>query len=190
MQACDSEISKLALAQKDCAAFALKFNESCFLQLFLVQVECFQKYLDIFVCDAQNPGESSFQHNFDSIYHQSCHLGGLKTVQNKNAGKTSCGRRFRANYRVSNTCVQMPDSGLFRAFRLVFWVVSRPTRPLRNPRTEQNCLRPRKRHSMLQTVFYLALEIFLFRSVMKLLGFSRIDAPDEVFVETPRIEHP
>ena len=88
-------------------------------------------------------------------------------------------------FRVSNTCVQMPDSGLFRAFRLVFWVVSHPTRPLRNPRTEQNCLRPRKRHSVLQTVFYLALENFLFRSVMKLLGFSRIDAPDEVFVETP-----
>ena len=84
----------------------------------------------------------------------------------------------------------MPDSGLFRAFRLVFWVVSHPTRPLRNPRTEQNCLRPRKRHSVLQTVFYLALENFLFRSVMKLLGFSRIDAPDEVFVETPWIEHP
>ena len=77
--------------------------------------------------------------------------------------------------RVSNTCVQMPDSGLFRAFRLVFWLVSHPTRPLRNPRTEQNCLRPRKRHSVLQTVFYLALENFLFRSVMKLLGFSRID---------------
>ena len=88
-------------------------------------------------------------------------------------------------YRVSNTCVQMPDSGLFRAFRLVFWVVSHPTRPLRYPRTEQNCLRPRKRPSVLQTVFYLALENFLFRSVMKLLGFSRIDAPDEVFVETP-----
>ena len=67
----------------------------------------------------------------------------------------------------------MPDSGLFRAFRLVFWLVSHPTRPLRNPRTEQNCLRPRKRPSVLQTGFYLALENFLFRSVMKLLGFSR-----------------